>query len=207
MLDLPSKDKNGKPYLSYSQITLFAKNRKEYYENYILGKEWQGNAYTRFGNKVGTAIETDNYNGFTNDEKNILKQVTRLDEFERFVKLEFDNFYVLGFVDTIKSDYTELIDYKTGGIKKEFEYQKPDYWQCLLYAMCIRQEMEIMPKAYVEFIRREGNAYRGQKLKVANEPPIKMEMDLSPDRIKTINEYLPFIAKKIEEFNLHFKKK
>ena len=46
----------------------------------------------------------------------------RLDLFERKTILNYDGFYVLGFIDTLKDDFSELIDYKTGGKNKEHQY-------------------------------------------------------------------------------------
>ena len=121
-LDLPKKDENGISYLSYSQIQLFKRDKNEYLERYILNKPFLGNAYTDFGSKVGEALETNNFKGFSSQEQRTLNKCTRLDEFEKKVNLDFGDFYVLGYIDTNSKDFNEIIDYKTGGRNKEFQY-------------------------------------------------------------------------------------
>jgi hypothetical protein len=37
-MNLPKKDKYGLSRLSYSQISLFKRDKKEYYDTYIVGK-------------------------------------------------------------------------------------------------------------------------------------------------------------------------
>ena len=93
-MNLPRKDKDGISRLSYSQISLFKRSKKEYYESYIEGKPFEGNEYTDFGSKVGEALEHNDFKAFKKDEQETLKKVKRLDEFERMVKLNYDGFYI-----------------------------------------------------------------------------------------------------------------
>ena len=122
-MNLPTKDRNGKNYLSYSQIQLFKQSKEDYYKRYILNEPFKGNAYTDFGSKVGYALQYNCFDNFTEQEKTILNQCVRLDEFEKCVKLDYDNFYIIGFVDTNSFDYGHIIDYKTGGRNKEYQYK------------------------------------------------------------------------------------
>ena len=157
-LDLPKKDENGISYLSYSQIQLFKRDKNEYLERYILNKPFLGNAYTDFGSKVGEALETNNFKGFSSQEQRTLNKCTRLDEFEKKVNLDFGDFYVLGYIDTNSKDFNEIIDYKTGGRNKEFQYLEDEYTQLCYYALALKQEFGVLPsKAYVNFIRRNGS--------------------------------------------------
>ena len=204
-MNLPRKDKDGISRLSYSQISLFKRSKSEYYESYIEGKPFEGNEYTDFGSKVGEALENNNFKAFKKDEQETLKKVKRLDEFEREVRLNYEGFYVLGFIDSNKSDFTEIIDYKTGGLKKEFQYSKPDYNQLCLYALSLRQETGITPvEASVEFIRRKGNAFKGQALTVGDEV-ISIPVDISLERLKHVYWDTLNVAKQIEKFYLENK--
>jgi hypothetical protein len=198
---LPKKDKRGNSYLSYSQLSLFKRSKQEYFDRYIVGEKFEGNAYTDFGSKVGQGLENNDFSNFTNKESNILKKVRRLDEFERSVFLKYEGFYVLGFIDSNSSDYKEIIDYKTGGKNKEKEYIKDDYNQLQLYALSLRQQTGITPEiASIEFIRREGNAFRGEKLTVSNENPINIPIDVSYGRLKDVYWETLKTAKEIELF-------
>lgn len=200
-MELPKKDKYGNSYVSYSQLSLFKRSESDYYEQYIMKKPFEGNAYTDFGSKVGEALENNMFDNFTEIEANVLKKVTRLDEFEKKVILKYEGFYVLGFIDTNKSDFSEIIDYKTGGKNKESEYKKDSYTQLPLYALSLRQETGITPDtATVEFIRRNGNAFKGELLTVGNEEPISIDIDVSYQRLRNVYWETLETAKQIEQF-------
>ena len=199
-MDLPTKDKEGNSYLSYSQISLFLKDKNEYLKTYILKQPFISNEYIKFGSKVGEAIEKNDFCLFTKREVETLKKVTRLDLFERKVILNYDDFYIKGYVDTCDNDLTEIIDYKTGGKGKELQYTK-DYNQLYYYALAIRQETGKTPlKASVEFIRREGNLYKGEMLKIASEEPLKINIELSEVMLKKVYWETIQIANQISEF-------
>ena len=200
-MNLPRKDDNGTSYLSYSQIALFKRSRKEYRDRYIIGEKFEGNAYTDFGSKVGEAIENNDFSKFKKKEQSVLKKVTRLDEFEREVRLEYDGFYIKGFIDSNSSDFTHIIDYKTGGKNKEGQYKLSDYTQLPLYALSLRQETGVTPTvAEVNFIRRGGNAFRGEKLFVEAEDPLMIEVDISYNRLKSVYWGTLLAAKEIARF-------
>jgi hypothetical protein len=202
MLELPKLDKVGLPYLSYSQITMYKRSPKEYYETYIMKKPFEGNVYTEFGSKVGSALEVNDYSNFTQQEEDILRKVTRLDLFEREVKLQCDGFYVLGYIDTASYDLMRYIDYKTGGEGKEDQYKKTStYTQMHFYALAIMQETGKMPEdVSVEFIRRAGNPYRGQRLRVENENPIKIPIEICEASLYNVHQDILKTAKEISQF-------
>ena len=202
-MNLPKKDKHGVSILSYSQIATFKKSKADFYDRYILQKPFEGNEYTYFGLKVGEALEKNDFSLFSDPEKTILKQVTRLHEFERSVFLEYKDhgFYLVGYIDTISEDFTRIIDYKTGGLGKEKQYSDTEYNQLHIYALAIKQDLGLDVKdASVEFIRRGGNAYRGQKLFVKDEKPIVIPQDLSEERLKHVYWDILKTAKEIEKF-------
>lgn len=199
-VNLPRKDEQGRSYLSYSQISLFNRDPKEYHNRYIIGQKFEGNEYTDFGSKVGEALEHNDFTEFDEGEQSILKQVTRLDEFEKRVTLEYKGFYVMGFIDTNTSDYSCIIDYKTGGKGKEYQYAEHSYDQLTVYALALRQMHGVTPtNVQVQFIRRKGNAYRGQPLKVANELPITIPIEMSLGRLKRVYWDILRTAKNIEK--------
>jgi hypothetical protein len=204
-MDLPSKDKYGNSYLSYSQINTFLKDKDQFIKTYILKEPFIGNEYTEFGSKVGKALELDDYSNFIESEINTLKKVTRLDLFEQRILINYDSFYLIGYLDTCSNDLTKIIDYKTGGYQKEFQYSDPDYVQLCYYAIGIKQETGIVVKdASVEFIRRSGNLKNG--LLVSNEDPIKIPVDVSEKRLSNVYYTTIKIAKDIEAFYLDYVK-
>ena len=204
MLVLPRKDDDGKCYISYSQHSKWKKSKKEYIKSYFFGEKFTGNAYTDFGSLIGEALEHNDFSAFTKKEQTLLKRVTRLDEFERTIKLKMDGFYVLGYIDTndcaplLKKDVgsatptevrhlvTTLVDYKTGDMTKVDVYEADDYDQLAIYAAAIEQEQGVLPKqAYVELIERVGNAFRGEDLALGNEV-VQIPQDITPKRIKAV---------------------
>lgn len=196
MINLPVKDKFGNNLLSYSQINTFLKSRKEYYKNYIIKEPFYPNKYLKFGKKIGDALQKNDFSLFTNIETEVLKKCTRLDLFERKTILKFDEFYMLGFIDTCDNNLDTIIDYKTGGLNKEFNYLKEDYTQLCYYALGILQETNKAPKnAFVEFIRRDNNT-----MKVCNENPLTIEIDISEKRLNKVFNDTLIIAKEISEF-------
>jgi len=200
-MDLPKKDKYGVNRLSYSQISLFKKDKDSFYKRYIIGEDFQTNEYIEFGTKVGNALEINDYSNFDYIEQETLKKVTRLDEFERPIFLKYTDFYLVGYIDTNTSDLSEIIDYKTGGQKKEFQYMNEEYNQLQIYALGIKQETGLVPKkASVEFIRRVGNLYRGERLMVGDEEPIKIEVDLNIKKLQNVYSDILNTAIEIDKF-------
>lgn len=198
-MNLPSKDKNGNSYLSYSSISTFLKDKEQFIKTYILKEPFIGNAYTDFGSRVGKALEENDFCLFTKKEESTLKKVNRFDEFERKIILNYDAFYLIGYVDTNTFDLTEIKDYKTGGAGKDLQYSMPEYTQLCYYALGIRQETGInVKKATVEFIQRDGNLHSG--LKVSETPPKVIDIDVSEQRLKYVYWDTIRIAKEIEAF-------
>ena len=61
MINLPSKDKNGNSFLSYSQISLFLKDKEDYKKRYITREPFKSNAYIDFGLKVDNALVKNDF--------------------------------------------------------------------------------------------------------------------------------------------------
>jgi len=170
-LNLPRRDKEGLPYLSYSQYTTWKKSKRDYMRQYFLGFRFKGNAYTEFGTKVGEALENNDFSEFTNKEAKFLKTVPRYDVFEYEVKLPMDGFYILGYIDTLSQDNKKIADYKTGSVAtKEAEYASEDYHQLHIYAGGIKHDFGKLPEqADVYLIDRKGNAFMNEDLVLGEE--------------------------------------
>lgn len=201
IMNLPKKDKNGINRLSYSQIQTFKRSKAEFVNRYILNKKNKSNPFIDFGYKVGNAIEKNDFFLFSEKESNVLKSVTRLDLFEYFTVLKFENFNMYGYIDTCSFDYKSVIDYKTGGVGKEKKYLNDEYIQLQIYALSIKQMHEVnVENASVEFITRQGNPFRGERLKVSNSSIIKIPVDLSLKSLDRVEIDIIKTAKEIDEF-------
>jgi hypothetical protein len=200
-MDLPRKDKYGNSCVSYSQLSTFKRSKDDFYNQYILNTPFISNEYIDFGKKVGESIEKNDFSNFTTSEKETLKKAERLDFFERKITIKYDGFYVIGFIDTCKSDFSKIIDYKTGGVGKHKQYCKNDYNQLQIYALGIRQETGITPiEAEVNFITRKGNLYKGENLYVGKGKIIKIDCDLSYNTLKKTYYEVLKTTKQIEKF-------
>jgi hypothetical protein len=207
-MNLPKKDKDGIPYLSYSQVSSFLHNKKDYIKSYFLNEPIQFRAYIDFGSKVGTALEKNDFSAFTKEEQSTLKKVPRLDEFEREIRLDFTKygFYLKGFMDTNKKDLTHFMDYKTGGANKVAEYEKDGYIQGLLYALGIKQACGKIPKkGEVVLIERMGNAFKGEPLTVGKQI-IHIPLDLSKPRLDYATKLVIDTAHEISKYWTMFQK-
>jgi len=199
-MNLPSKDKNGNSYLSYTQINTFLTDKEQFKKTYILREPFVSNDYIEFGIRVGKAIEVNDFSSFTDEECSVLNKCTRLDLFEHRINLKYDGFYLKGYIDTCSNNFEKIIDYKTGGTGKESKYKKPDYIQLGIYALALRQEYGVkVNSAKVEFITREG---KPGKLKVANIDPIVIETNISEDYLKYVYNGVKKVASMIETFYL-----
>ena len=197
---LPRTDEEGRCYLSYSQHSKWKKDKKDYIKSYFFGERFEGNAYTDFGSKIGEALENNDFSGFSEKEQKVLNKITRLDEFERKICLDFGDFYVLGFIDTNNKDLTILVDYKTGDMGKIEVYESDDYDQLGIYAAALEQETGKLPEqAYVELIERVGNAFKGEELALGSEV-VQIPQDISPKKIKEIKKDVVKVATEISEY-------
>lgn len=199
---LPKKDKDGVPYLSYSQISGFLYNKSDYIKSYFLNESIQFTTYIDFGSKVGEALEHNDFSAFDKDEQETLKKITRLDEFEREIRLDFPEygFYVKGFIDSINKKLDHIIDYKTGGVNKVGEYEKDTYIQGQLYALGIEQHCKKLPKKVeVILIERYGNAFKGEPLKLGKEI-IHIPIDISAKRLQYAKDLVIDTAHEISKY-------
>lgn len=164
------KQKDGRYLISYSQINSFLTNKKEYFKSYFYNQPIEFTAYIDFGGAVGKALETNDFSGFSKAEQKTLKKVPRLDEFERKINYKYDEFDVIGFIDTNTKDLSHTIDYKTGSKAKIKDYQSAKYIQPYIYSLGLQQEHGVTPEqTNVILIERIGNAYKGEPLVVGEE--------------------------------------
>ena len=213
-LILPKADKDGKYYISYSQISKWKRSKRDYMRKYFFGEPDDNEAlskYGAFGHKVGEAYENNDFSAWEPDEAKFLQSLPHLDEFEREIKLQMDGFYVLGYIDTNSSEeiankegeepsmyVKELADYKTGDIEKRApEYGSDEYKQVDIYAAALHQEYGKYPdKGSVILIGRSGNAFAGEELNLTMEAEI-IDRPISKERCDAVLEEVQEVAEDI----------
>jgi len=203
VIELP-KSRDGLPCLSYSQISTWKKNKRDYMRQYFFGEKFTGNQYTEFGSLIGNALEKGDFSKFTTKEQELLKTIPRYDQFEKYISLKFKGFHVIGYIDTNSNDYLNLVDYKTGEVKDEkiAEYQDDDYIQLDIYSAALLQEHGVLPKnVQVILIDRTGNAFKNEPLKLGSKiHPITKKVTKA--RIKQVMADIEAVAKDISD---HYK--
>lgn len=216
-LVLPRKDEDGNYYISYSQISKWKRNKREYMRKYFFGEPDDNAAlqkYGDFGHKVGEAYENNDYSAWEKDEAEFLKTLPHFDEFEKEIKLKMKGFYVLGFIDTNTAPeignkrgeepfmyVKELADYKTGEIEKRApEYKADDYLQVDIYAAALEQEFGKYPdKGSVVLIGRAGNAFAGDELTLTKEAEI-IDRPISKKRCVEVLKQVQEITEEISDY-------
>jgi hypothetical protein len=203
------RQEGGSYYLSYSQIAVWKKSRRDYIRQYFFGEKDNKDMlipYGDFGHKVGEALEFNDFTKFDKKETKFLKTVPRYDEFEREIRLEFKNFFIKGFIDTNSNEkgiITKVADYKTGDIEKRTpEYESKEYLQTDIYAAAIFQETGHLPlDTKVILIQRDGNAFKKEELTLGSEFSV-IKKPMSKKRVKEVMAEIEAIAKDISD---HYK--
>lgn len=198
---LPKKDKDGIPYVSYSQINSWNNDKNKYMKQYFFGDPRDSNAYLDFGTKFGEAMETGDFSTFPKEKREFLATIPRLDEFEREIKWEFEGFYLKGFIDTNNVPVVTIIDYKTGDLSKEDYYSSDEYKQLEMYAGAIEQETGKLPeKAKVILVERLGNGFTGTL--TLGSSYVEVDKKINRDTIDKVKQY---VLDTVEDISRHYK--
>lgn len=218
---LPRIDKEGKPYISYSQINSWNSKRGfntgllgkyEYMLSYFFGESWPDMGWAQFGQEVEDYIcERKHKKSFSAPEREVLDTIQPLGLFQKEIKIDFDDFYVLGYMDDSTEDFMHVRDYKTCSKNSSKKYYEDDYKQLDIYAMWVKQETGKLPeKLEVCMIEREGNCFRGGgrkvlSVKTGGNPEDHVwyhERETSAERQAELREYIRSTA---EDISRHYK--
>jgi len=178
----------GKFYISYSTVSSWSKYREDLIKQKFVGIKIDAGVYADFGSYVGEAIENnkfdeDNPQGFTGQENIGLVQRPAGAEYEKMILIDMGEYVIVGFIDVYsESEKGSIVcDIKTGGARKEKEYQKEDYIQVILYAHAIEQLGKKIVDTYVWFIRRTGSHIK-PPLHISEEQ-FKIPLEYTPERV------------------------
>ena len=206
---LPKFEKyNGKPKLSYSQITSFKDPlyRSQYILGYFFGIQDPGNIYAFFGGEVGEYIETSGEKvGPMLDEgtRQVLDNLERPEGSEHEVEIVVDrgDYVIQGFIDRIYpvEGGVEVLDFKTGNIDKKATFYGSQYYQqTTLYSYAVEQEGHPVKKSFVKLLGRKGNNMGGNMLRLSGD--IKdIPTPYSPERAEIFLAKTDKIAKEISD--------
>ena len=211
---LPRIDAEGKPYISYSQVKAWNDKkgfntgylgRYEYMLSYFFGEDWPDAGWAQFGQEVEDYIcERKNAAAFSEAEKKVLNTIVPLGTFQKEIKIDFGDFYLLGYIDDATSDLMYLRDYKTCSENSSKQYYTPEYKQLDIYAMWVKQQTGKYPERMeVVMVEREGNCFRGGGRNVLS---VKNEVWYHPrttseERQAELKDY---IRKTAEDISKHY---
>lgn len=199
-LNLP-KQKDGKPYISYSQHSSFNETNDEFrYQmilNYIFGIKVPSRfeLFAVFGNHCGEYIETKGEKRGSllsdNDCKildKVMKDFHKDSEYEREVWIDRGDYFILGFEDrwegfkneeTGELTHCNVEDFKTGNIsKKAAHYGSEKYGQTTLYCFAEEEKGLEIKSSFVTMLDRKGNP-------MSETNPTKLELTGEVKRIET----------------------
>lgn len=209
---LPRKDKEGKYYLSYSQISTWASLKgfntgrpgyQEFIRSYFFGEEHgDEQGWAQFGSEVEDYIcARKGAENFTEDERKVLETIEPLGLFQHEIMIPFDGFYLKGFIDDAKPDFSKLRDYKTASEKSSQKYYGEDYKQLDIYALHVYKQNGFIPDIEVCVIEREGNPFRGGGRSVLKVKEKVWYIPRTTDGIKLqkLQEYIIKTAQEISE--------
>lgn len=219
MLLLPSTDKDGRPRLSYSQVSSWGKDSSfnspiingktvkiSGKEGYILEKflnyqfpQSAMDAFAPFGQKVEDAICEQDFKGFYANEIETLKRIKPIGVFQREFTIDFGDFTLLGFKDDCDEEETHLRDYKTASESSVQQYYGDDYYQLDIYALDTFKKFGRLPeKLEVVAIERKGNPFRGEELTVGKEI-WTIDRETSEKRLEFVEDKIRKTASEISD--------
>ena len=129
---LPRTDDEGNYYISYSQIKNWNSDKSfnlgilgklEYILQYFFGEDFGDMGWAEFGKDVEDYItERKQASKFNDTEKKTLESIETLGVYQQQIKIDFDGFYLLGYIDDMNVDRTHIRDYKTASLNSSKQY-------------------------------------------------------------------------------------
>jgi len=134
----------NRPYISYSQYTLFKTSPKAFYNRYVLEAKNYGTKYQQFGKKLMEDLEFGEMKSVPRRLRELVK--ANVVEHEITVAPKDMDKELFGIVDAIYDTHTHFFEIKTGKHAwDELAVQKDE--QMLFYAMLIEMKYKVIPKA------------------------------------------------------------
>jgi PD-(D/E)XK nuclease superfamily len=209
---LPRQDKDGNYYISYSALNSWAAikgfntkrlGKEEFIRSYFFGEDYpDAFGFAQFGSEVEDYIcgKPEAQELFTKEEKATLDTIKPLGVFQHEIKINFDGFYLKGFIDDVSPDYKLIRDYKTASENSKAKYYEDDYNQLDIYALAIQQDFGHIPQMEVAVIERLGNGFRGGRnvMTVGNQTWY-IPRTTTPQKLLELRQFIINTTKEISE--------
>lgn len=211
-IELPRKNDMGY-YTSYSQINDWnsvkgfstgLKGKQEFILKYFAGINFPDTAgFAQFGNEVEDYIlNRGSADKFTEEEKETLKKVQKLDIHQHEIMIPFDGFFVKGFLDDCSADFKHIRDIKTASLNSSKKYYTPEYNQLDVYALGIRAATGYLPdKLEVCVVERLGNGFKGSRpVMTVGKEIWYIDRKTDENRLKELEQYIIKTVNEISEY-------
>lgn len=185
--------------LSWSQISSFEYDPKQWFDKYILGIEQPKTPELEFGSMVGKKLETD---------PTFLPQIQRHNVMEHEFKCEFGGVKLVGYADSFCTiTNRKLAEYKSG-VKIWDKSRVDQHGQLTFYALCIYIMYGIKPEDIeIELIWMPTKRIEKGDLSVTIEFVEPIEENIKVFKTKrTMSDILKFgarIKKDLKEMELY----
>lgn len=198
----------GTEYISYSYITSYFRDRRDWITTYLLDVRAQS-IFAEYGNAVGTYLQTSGeeaHDLLTNDTKKLLDNYLydSSHEFEKPIGFMLGKYLFIGFIDVYKEDV--LIDIKTASDKTVKQYYDSTYKQTKLYTYALSKMGLKIPEyiGVIAFMRKGNNTYK-HPLRIEGEPVI-IDYEYNEEEIETwLQEDILTALEEIEDYKRLFK--
>lgn len=217
-INLPKKDDDGKFMISYSQISKWneakgfvtrKEGKEEYMMQYFFGEKFPDQyGFAQFGKDVEDYITLrQGAELFSEAERKTLELITPLGVFQKEFKLDFGDFYVLGYMDDTNKETDHVRDYKTASANSKKKYYEESYNQLDIYALAVEQETGKIPLLEVVCIERLGNGFRGgRSVMTVGETVWYIPRETNAERLDYLRNYIISTAEEISDYWTVFQK-
>ena len=151
-----------KQYLSYSALNAFlgASTRRAWIKRYIYKEPFFTSKEMIFGRRVSEALESTNLFEVDEDLINVISQVQTEETPEVCLVLQQKGYYIIGYLDSCKDDYSHFTEYKTG--KTAWDKERVDnHLQLDTYALLIYEAFGILPKCTLVWMETKDAKIEG----------------------------------------------
>lgn len=135
--------KTPRPYLSWEQLKTLRVSQQAYIRNYILGKRFYGNKYTRAGSYLADELEKEKS---VDETIEFLREMIGLYPKKEIIidDVSLQEVPLLAKIDALDPEKGVLVEYKTG---KDWTQKKVDkHDQLTFYGLCFWLKYGFFPK-------------------------------------------------------------
>jgi len=137
-IEQPKKEFPYDRPLSWSQISSFHYNPRQWYSKYVLGEEQPTSLEMEFGKNFGEKLATDS---------TFRPDIERALIFEQELRTKLDDMELLGFLDGFDPDKKVILEYKTSRNKKRWtDKSVQTHGQLDFYSFLVYQNYKIKPE-------------------------------------------------------------